>query len=432
MASLSIHIPTLMLALLTGFAMLGLQLWMAQRSRLRYLDLGVWTWGSWMLLGGFAMLSARLVLPLWLSALAGNGLIALGIIFYNEAIHRHVLGRSLPRWMWWGAPTVSWAVTAALLGAPLAARTSLISLLFGLLLCPAILVLMTVGGRRESSLRAVALTLMAAAASLFLRSIHAIISPDDYRDLMQSSLGQGLTFLFSFICLIGAGFGFVLANFERIARHMEDMASTDGLTGCLNRMTADALLRHELERGRREGTPLAFVLLDLDHFKDVNDCHGHHAGDDALRAFAAEVRARLRGSDVVGRWGGEEFGLILPATDAPGAMSLVEAIREAVAKLELCDGDGRDFRLTVSAGIAIAEPGTNLSADLLFMRADRALYVAKDGGRNRVQVHDDSVVSTLPGGPSSAHDLSAASADATPEAVIEPATGAALNAQRPA
>jgi len=166
------------------------------------------------------------------------------------------------------------------------------------------------------------------------------------------------------------------------------MASTDGLTGCMNRMTADALLRHELERGRREGTPLAFVLLDLDHFKDVNDCHGHHAGDDALRAFAQEVRARLRASDVVGRWGGEEFGLVLPATDGPGASRLVEQIREAVATLRLCDGQGREFSLTVSAGVAVAEPGGRLTADQLFMRADRALYRAKDGGRNNVQLHD--------------------------------------------
>ena len=384
----SIHIPTLMLALLSGFAMLGVQLWAAQRSRLRYLDLAVWTWGSWTLLAGFAMLTARLVVPVWVSALLGNGLIALGIVFYNEAIHRHVLGRSLPRWMWWSAPLVAWTLTAWMLTWPLALRTSAISLVFALLLCPAILVLLGPGWRGESSLRAVGLTLVAAAASLLLRSVHALTNPEEYRDLMQSSLGQGLTFLFSFICLIGAGFGFVLANFERIARRMEEMASTDGLTGCLNRMTADALLRHELERGRREGTPLAFVLLDLDHFKEVNDCHGHHAGDDALRAFAAEVRARLRASDVVGRWGGEEFGLILPATDGPGAARLVEQIREAVATLRLCDGEGHDFALTVSAGIAVAAPGGQLTADQLFMRADRALYRAKDGGRNNVQLHD--------------------------------------------
>ena len=100
------------------------------------------------------------------------------------------------------------------------------------------------------------------------------------------------------------------------------------------------------------------------------------------------MRARLRASDVVGRWGGEEFGLVLPATDGAGARSLVEQIREAVATLRLCDGDGRDFTLTVSAGIAVAEPGGQLTADQLFMRADRALYRAKDGGRNNVQVHD--------------------------------------------
>ncbi len=384
----SIHIPTLMLALLSGFAMLGVQLWAAQRSRLRYLDLAVWTWGSWTLLAGFTMLTARVVLPVWISALLGNGLIALGIVFYNEAIHRHVLGRSLPRWMWWGGPAVAWALTAWMLSWPLALRTSAISMVFAVLLCPAIFVLLGPGWRSEASLRAVGLTLVAAAASLMLRSLHAITNPEEYQDLMQSSLGQGLTFLFSFICLIGAGFGFVLANFERIARRMEEMASTDGLTGCMNRMTADALLRHELERGRREGTPLAFVLLDLDHFKDVNDCHGHHAGDDALRAFAQEVRARLRASDVVGRWGGEEFGLVLPATDGPGAARLVEQIREAVATLRLCDGQGREFSLTVSAGVAVAEPGGRLTADQLFMRADRALYRAKDGGRNNVQLHD--------------------------------------------
>lgn len=384
-----IHIPTLMLALLSGFAMLGVQLWMAQRSRLHYLDLGVWTWGSWCLLAGFLMLAARLVLPVWISALAGNGLIAVGLVVYNEAIYRHVLGRPLPRWLWWGAPVLCFVLTAWLINWPLAYRTSAVSLLFALLLLPAVVVLLGPGWARESSLRSVAITLVAACGSLLLRSVHALQHPDDYQDLMQSSLGQGLTFLFSFICLIGAGFGFVLANFERVARRMEEMATTDGLTGCFNRSTADTLLRHELERGRRQAFPLAFVLLDLDHFKEVNDCHGHHAGDVALRRFAQEVRQRLRASDVVGRWGGEEFGLVLPATDAEGARRLVEQIREAVAQIPLCDDQGEVFRLTVSAGIAVATPAVPLSAEQLFSLADRALYQAKHEGRNRVHVHED-------------------------------------------
>ncbi|UXH77891.1 GGDEF domain-containing protein [Roseateles amylovorans] len=388
MPPMMIHIPTLMLALLSGFAMLGLQLWMAQRSRLQFLDLAIWTWGSWSLLAGFALLAGRLVLPLWISALFGNGLIALGLVIYNEAIYRHVLGRSLPRWVWWFAPGVAWIMTAWMLSWPLALRTSAISLVFAALLMPAIVVLLSKGWRAEHLLRSVGVTLVAAAVSLMLRSYHALMHPDEYLDIMQSSLGQGLTFLFSFICLIGAGFGFVLANFERIARRMEDMACTDALTGCLNRGTADALLRHELERGRRERTPVAFVLLDLDHFKQVNDAHGHRAGDAALRAFAQEVRQRLRASDVVGRWGGEEFGLVLPATDAAGARQLVDQIRMAVAALALSDEEGRPFGLTVSAGISVASADTPLTADLLFSLADRALYCAKDGGRNRVHVYE--------------------------------------------
>lgn len=376
-----------MLALLSGFAMLGVQLWMARRSRLRYLDLGVWTWGSWILLLGFCLLAARIVLPTWLSAIAGNGCIATGIVIYSEGIYRHVLGRSLPRWWVWTALTVSWLLIAWLLAWPLYLRTIAISLLFAALLLPGIGVLVGPGWRAEYSLRSVALTLIMAAGSLLLRAVHASRHPEDYQNLLQSSLGQGLTFLFSFICLIGAGFGFVLANFERIARRMEDMASTDALTGCHNRGTADALLRHALELGRREQTPVGFVLLDLDHFKVINDTHGHSAGDTALQCFVAEVRRRLRASDVMGRWGGEEFVLVLPSTDAAGAARLVEQIREGVEALQIRHACGEAFRITVSAGVVIAEPHQHLSAEQLFTLVDQALYRAKGDGRNRVHVY---------------------------------------------
>jgi diguanylate cyclase (GGDEF)-like protein len=164
------------------------------------------------------------------------------------------------------------------------------------------------------------------------------------------------------------------------------MATLDGMTGCVNRSTADALLSHMLERGRREGEPVAFALLDLDLFKQINDCYGHQAGDAALRAFAAEVRSRLRSSDVLGRMGGEEFGLLLPATDEVGATRLVEQVRAAVEALDLSCPQGQHFRLTVSIGVAVAAPDSNLSADRLYMQADRALYRAKAQGRNRVQL----------------------------------------------
>ena len=175
--------------------------------------------------------------------------------------------------------------------------------------------------------------------------------------------------------------------FERVASQMETLATHDGLTGCWNRTTTDALLEHELRRAQRTATPVAFVLLDLDHFKLVNDVHGHRTGDAVLRAFAESVRGRLRSSDVFGRTGGEEFGLVLPGTDAAGALWLVDGIRRAIEALAVTGADGQTVSVTVSAGVAVAEPNLPLTGDRLYGQADQALYEAKRTGRNRVEVH---------------------------------------------
>jgi diguanylate cyclase (GGDEF)-like protein len=132
---------------------------------------------------------------------------------------------------------------------------------------------------------------------------------------------------------------------------------------------------------------VSFVLLDLDHFKQVNDAHGHRTGDAVLCAFAAAVRARLRASDVFGRTGGEEFGLVLPRTDAAGARWLVEAIRREIEALEVPGEQGQAVKITVSAGVAVAGPQARLSGDRLYGQADQSLYEAKRAGRNRVEVY---------------------------------------------
>jgi diguanylate cyclase (GGDEF)-like protein len=169
---------------------------------------------------------------------------------------------------------------------------------------------------------------------------------------------------------------------------MEVMVTHDGLTRCWNRSTTDALLAHEPQRAHRAGTPLAFVLLDLDHFKQVNDGHGHRTGDAVLRACADVLRGRLRASDVFGRTGGEEFGLVLPATDAAGARWLVEAVRHEVEALELASShDGAPVKRTVLAGVAVADPQSSLSGDRLYGQADQSLCEAKRAGRNRVEVY---------------------------------------------
>jgi diguanylate cyclase (GGDEF)-like protein len=386
-----LHIPTLMLALLLGFLLLTLALGVSQQGLRARPEIRRWMHGCWAMLGGFALLAARVVLPLDLSVLLGNALICLGLAFYAQALYRLLCGDNGPRLLLQVQPLI-WLALLLMLDWPLNQRTSLLSMAYAGLLLPSVRVILRHGWRAERSLRAVALTLALALLALLVRAVHALLHPQDYGELMQASLGQGLTFLVAFVCLLGAGFGFILAVFERVAHQMEDMATHDGLTGCWNRVTTDALLAHELQRAHRAGTPVAFVLLDLDHFKQVNDRHGHRTGDAVLCAFADAVRRRLRSSDVFGRTGGEEFGLVLPATDVAGARWLVESVRREVEALELASSaDGAPVKVTVSAGVAVADPQSSLSGDRLYGQADQSLYEAKRAGRNRVEVYGISV-----------------------------------------
>jgi diguanylate cyclase (GGDEF)-like protein len=153
-------------------------------------------------------------------------------------------------------------------------------------------------------------------------------------------------------------------------------ASTDGLTGLANRRSFDERLTAELARARRYGRGLSLVLLDLDHFKRINDTYGHQAGDEVLIRFASLLLANAREGELVARIGGEEFAWLMPETDEEGAHNAAERARTALAE-ELFAGIGT---LTVSAGVrAVEDQG---SAEELIRGADDALYWAKNSGRN--------------------------------------------------
>ena len=387
---MQLHVPTLTLALLLGFALLTLELGVSQRGLYARPELQRWALGCWVFLAGFIMLAARVVLPLGLSVFLGNALLCMGMVIYAQALYLMLLSAPAPRWLV-GAQPLVWLALLLMLDWPLHRRTALLSGVYFVLLAPSVWVIARMGWRAERSLRMVALSIAAAMASHAVRAVHAWTHPEEYLDLMQAGLGQGLTFLVGFMCLIAAGFGFVLAVFERVARQMEERATHDGLTGCFTRSTIDTMLAHELVRSRRAAQPLAYVLLDLDHFKAVNDRHGHRSGDAVLRAFAAAVRSRLRASDVFGRTGGEEFGLVLPDTDLAGAQRLVEDVRRTVEALRTASPAGAAVQVTVSAGVAVADPGATVSADRLYGQADQALYEAKRAGRNRVEAYGATV-----------------------------------------
>jgi diguanylate cyclase (GGDEF)-like protein len=175
--------------------------------------------------------------------------------------------------------------------------------------------------------------------------------------------------------------GPVIANLRNLAI-AELRASTDGLTGLANhRAVQDTLNRMAAQAGRMK-VQLAAILFDLDHFKKVNDVHGHAKGDEVLASVGAAVAATVRESDFVGRYGGEEFVALLPDTSREGAAQLAEKLRTGIEALEIPD---LDRRLSASFGVAVL-PGDAMTGEQLLRAADRALYAAKNAGRNRVEV----------------------------------------------
>ncbi|MFL5969278.1 MAG: diguanylate cyclase [Gaiellaceae bacterium] len=175
----------------------------------------------------------------------------------------------------------------------------------------------------------------------------------------------------------------------RLHRIVERQALVDGLTGLANRRQCEETLGVELARIERFGGALALVVADLDWFKDVNDRYGHPAGDSVLREFAALLQDTVRDVDLAARWGGEEFLLILPGTDADGGAHLAERIRAALAGRIVLSADGTPIPITASFGVAATPPAT--TAAELFSAADAALYEAKRNGKNRVETAPEAV-----------------------------------------
>jgi diguanylate cyclase (GGDEF)-like protein len=173
----------------------------------------------------------------------------------------------------------------------------------------------------------------------------------------------------------------VLANLRNLAI-AEIRAATDSLTGLPNKRAVTDTLKRMFAQASRTGGALSIVLLDLDHFKDINDRHGHPVGDQALANVGAVLRSVLRAGDFAGRNGGEEFALLLPGTDVSAARDIAERVRAGIGEISL---PGVDVTVTASLGIA-GYPDHAAALDRLERLADAALYLAKRSGRNRVEV----------------------------------------------
>lgn len=175
-----------------------------------------------------------------------------------------------------------------------------------------------------------------------------------------------------------------LQEIDALQEQLREQANRDPLTGLYNRRYLDSTLERELSRCKRDGHSLALILIDIDHFKQVNDTYGHQAGDEILLRLSTLLGSMARAGDVACRYGGEEFLLLMPTMPLASAQERAEALRLSFGNLEVPFGDFR-LRATLSIGIA-AYPGHGTSADELIRHADTALYRAKRLGRNRVEL----------------------------------------------
>jgi diguanylate cyclase (GGDEF)-like protein len=199
------------------------------------------------------------------------------------------------------------------------------------------------------------------------------------------SVQQGIDYTLFWQIIVGGGVIMLIVlawnrKLNSLNAQLEQLSVTDRLTGLFNRMKLDEVLASEILRAQRTGQPFSLIMIDVDHFKQINDTHGHQVGDMVLIEIARLLQSGTRGIDTVGRWGGEEFMVICPHTDNEGARQLAENLRLKI----------HDFKFnivehkTASFGIASFQ-GADRSQDIV-ERADAALYAAKDKGRNRVEV----------------------------------------------
>lgn len=346
---------------------------------------GYWACGAFAIAIGVLAFYLRGNLPIPLSVLAINAVIYVGFIsswWGSEAF----FGRALP-----------YRLTAALVAVALAGLLYFSLVNFNLR--PRISFLMSlnalVAGLRSYSMMrelhpGTRLSQLLAGIPLVVQSLFYLAVavaiwrlPPSTAPVTQLSIA-GWIFLVPLLMSIVIVYAAVLLVGQTIAVKLQDAARRDALTDALTRRAMDEDAETEIARSRRHGTPLSLLMLDIDHFKTINDDHGHPVGDDVLRQFSAAIRHCLRREDSFARLGGEEFCALLPNTPLAGATQLAERIRVAIEALTIETGSHR-LSLRVSVGIASLGEHGDTWPDLV-RQADAALYAAKRAGRNRVVV----------------------------------------------
>jgi diguanylate cyclase (GGDEF)-like protein len=377
-----IEIRTLLaLAAATDLAIAAI-LWAGAGRRVRY-GMAEWICALVLRAGAVAILALEGALSGTALAVC-SGLLALSITLQAAALLTYD-GRHLPAWVH-SAVLAAVAVPLGLLAGDPGNAVLFGGLVFGTLLAVlagiALQLHAAIAGRARA--RAVlVVTFAIGAVAFYTRGVAAILVVDPLQFFLQPNAFQAATFVAACAAAIASSFGFLLAHKERAEGEAVRMATMDPLTGAWNRRTFHEIAEREMARARRAGQPLSIILLDIDHFRPINDRHGHREGDAILQKVADVVRGALRKEDMLVRYGGEEFLVLLPDVPGPGAVIVAGRIRKAVEAASF-EAGGAAVPVTVSVGVSARLDEGPESIEGLLARADEALSLAKQRGRNRV------------------------------------------------
>ncbi|GAB2499484.1 GGDEF domain-containing protein [Arenimonas alkanexedens] len=369
-----------LLTLMIGLVLLlvGRSLTAEYRPSLYY-----WVAATLLLPAGFVLLSLRDQLDPWLATVLANTFIALAFAAYANSLRLFYRAMYAP---WLLASLVGLSVLISIywgiVTPDLTLRLIAISTALALLLGHSAFTVFR-HAQRQGPIRLVTGGVFAAAAVIMLyRSSVLVFNPSLVTAVFQLTHVQLLTYAVGSVLPVIATIGYLLMCTERSQLELERAARVDFLTDCYNRRAIEEQGTRTLAAARRHGMPLAVLVLDIDHFKRINDELGHAAGDQALMQSVARIREEMRAEDVLGRLGGEEFIVLMPNTDSASAVSAGERIRLGFSARPLLLAEGRRSA-TLSIGVAMLAPMDRHFSQLL-QRADRAMYAAKNAGRNLV------------------------------------------------
>lgn len=388
MPSFPADVPTLFavviltsLSMAAGIAVVG---WSRHNDGLRW-----WSLGLLLHAAAYALFSLRGRIPDGLSVLTANLMLGAVFVCMQMAV-RQFHGLRMP-----------WRAIAALMGILLlsllifrqhfVARVIVVSLVLGAFATATLWDLVSEKRRRVGRGAWLLAAALAFQCVVFVIRVVMVLQMDGEPRLdrmLTAGGGQTLTFFTAFLVVLLGSVGFVFMSRDRADESNRVLAAQDPLTGVANRRSLIAALDRDMARALRMREPMALMMVDVDHFKGVNDRYGHPVGDRVLCGVADVLRQRLRAQDLVGRYGGEEFMVLLPDTGLRGAEQLARELCKAVEDLH-CPIDGMPgpgIAVTVSIGVFGGPLESADSWDMLIAAADRALYQAKKNGRNRVEV----------------------------------------------